>query len=223
MVQNIFNYSRTSSLLVESLLESNIIKVQRVVAQGQASNPGVYCPQPDNDFLIMLKGQMDLDYEQSSKVSLRPEDFIVTTEGQTNRIDSTSRNEDSVWLKVNFMGQVREGLHPSPDLPSTNSAKIESIAETVDVRVERVTSRGQASASGVYCPQSDNEWLIMVKGQTTLEIGTDTVNLIAGDYVFIPSNTRNRVQSTSPNEDTVWVAVYFPGQTKGNYPNPTGY
>jgi cupin 2 domain-containing protein len=31
----------------------------------------------------------------------------------------------------------------------------------------------------------------------------------AGDYVEIPAHTRHRVEWTDPDEDTVWLAVYY--------------
>jgi cupin 2 domain-containing protein len=38
-----------------------------------------------------------------------------------------------------------------------------------------------------------------------------TMELKTGDFVDIPAHRRHRVEWTSPNEPTIWLAVHFDG------------
>jgi cupin 2 domain-containing protein len=32
-----------------------------------------------------------------------------------------------------------------------------------------------------------------------------------GDYIDVPAHQRHRVEWTDPDQDTVWLAVFYPG------------
>lgn len=234
VVHNIFNYPKSDKVLVDAVFENSTIKLQRVVAHGQASSPGASCPQTDNDFLVLLKGELTLDYEtEKENVSLVPGGYLITTPNQNNRVESTSKQEATVWLKASFYGSICKGSFPSPDLKAikesmrhsvfSNTAMIESLVETKDVRIERVASHGQRSSGGDCEHPTAGEFVILLKGQAVLEVRQEKISMKTGDYIFIPPNTKNRVESTSRDEETVWLAVYYPGESKGEYPFQTGY
>lgn len=232
---NVFNYKKSEEVQVEAILNNNVIKLERIVARGQASKAGLFCPQTDNDFLIQLKGDLQLEYQGQKKlVNLVPGEYKITTPNENNRIQSTSKGVDSVWLKASFYGSICQGSFKSPDLRAIkeqmannvfdNTALIESLIETKDVRIERVASRGQASKAGASCPQDFNEFLVVLEGSTVLEVGDQKYKMGAGDYIIIPPKTQNRVAATTDTEETVWLAIYYPNDEKGGrYPFSTGY
>jgi cupin 2 domain-containing protein len=80
------------------------------------------------------------------------------------------------------------------------------------VRVERIVSRGHASAEGFWYEQEDEEFVVLLKGSGVLrfEEGDVIKELKAGDWVLIPAGCRHRVERTAEGgEETVWLAVYF--------------
>jgi cupin 2 domain-containing protein len=261
MADNIFRAASTDSVLIETLLESESIKVQRVISRGQAFKASSFGSQPqrDNKFLLLLRGQVALEsVDEERRGILTAGSYLVTTPNDGSRVDWTSQEEESIWLVIHFPGEMGRGLYPSPDVLKMvkedmrrnlfrNTALIESLVETKDVRVERVISQGQASSLSVSCSQLHNELVLVMRGQTGLQVETErvslqpgerglqggefagdllknvTVNLVPGDYLFIPPHSRNRVDWTSPDEQTVWLAVYFGGEPgEGKYPYPTG-
>jgi cupin 2 domain-containing protein len=85
------------------------------------------------------------------------------------------------------------------------------LAERAGVRVERIVSRGHASAPGFWYDQSETEWVMVVKGRARLrfEAQDRLLELGPGDHVTIAPHARHRVEWTTPHEVTVWLAVFF--------------
>ncbi len=79
------------------------------------------------------------------------------------------------------------------------------------VRVERITSHGHRSPDGFWYDQEEHEWVVVLQGAARLEFEgkDDSVELQAGDHVNIPAHRRHRVAWTTPDEPTIWLAVFY--------------
>jgi cupin 2 domain-containing protein len=99
------------------------------------------------------------------------------------------------------------------DIPGgVDGESVEKLASGPGVRIERIVSRGQASPEGFWYDQEEREWVVVVSGRAALrfEGDADDVVLTPGDHVDIPAHRRHRVQWTAPDEDTIWLAVFYP-------------
>lgn len=86
----------------------------------------------------------------------------------------------------------------------------ERLAGNAHARVERIVSRGHASPPGFWYDQDETEWVMVVRGSARIRFFDDSVlEMRAGDHVTLPPHTRHRVEWTAPDQDTVWVAVFF--------------
>jgi cupin 2 domain-containing protein len=87
----------------------------------------------------------------------------------------------------------------------------EVISTGKGVRIERIVSRGHASPEDFWFDQDENEWVILLKGAARLRFaGQDkSLELTPGDYIHILAHARHRVEWTDPDEETVWLAVFF--------------
>ncbi len=85
------------------------------------------------------------------------------------------------------------------------------LAASKHVRIERIVSTGHASPKGFWYDQHDAEWVVVLKGEAKLLFDGETqpVHLKVGDHVTIPAHRRHRVEWTTPNEPTVWLAVFY--------------
>jgi cupin 2 domain-containing protein len=79
------------------------------------------------------------------------------------------------------------------------------------VRIERIVSCGQRSPDGFWYDQHEAEWVVLLRGaaRLLLEGETDLRHLVAGDHLLIPARLRHRIEWTTPDEPTVWLAVFF--------------
>jgi cupin 2 domain-containing protein len=95
-----------------------------------------------------------------------------------------------------------------PDLPDE---LVERLGGVGAVRIERIVSRGHASPDGFWYDQDESEWVVLLSGGAGLrfEDCEDVLALRPGDYVEISAHRRHRVEWTNPDEDTVWLAVFY--------------
>ena len=97
------------------------------------------------------------------------------------------------------------------DLPTSLPEElIENVFQTEQVRIERIVSTGQSSPPRFWYDQAEGEWVIVLRGEATLQFkdGTTRRRLAPGDYIYIPPHQKHRVFSTSEKQTTVWLAVF---------------
>ena len=87
---------------------------------------------------------------------------------------------------------------------------LEQLAGNGACRLERIVSTGQVTPPGEWYDQERDEWVVMLSGAARLQYEDGVaLTLAPGDYVHIPAHRRHRVAWTSPNEETVWLAMHF--------------
>ena len=99
-------------------------------------------------------------------------------------------------------------------LPADRAAEaVEAIAQGDRTRIERIVSYGQASPEGFWYDQDEAEWVVVLAGEALLRFEDEPAarRLRPGDHVTIAAHRRHRVDWTTPDGPTVWVAVFFPG------------
>ena len=86
------------------------------------------------------------------------------------------------------------------------------------VRIERIVSHGHASPSGFWYDQGQAEWVVVLKGAAKLRFEGDELPLEMkpGDFVHIPAHRKHRVEWTTPDEPTVWLAVHYDSSPRMN-------
>ena len=98
------------------------------------------------------------------------------------------------------------------ELPtSLPSELVEVLAQSTNVRIERIVSTGHASPPDFWYDQDQAEWVAVLTGQAKLrfEHEPQPLHMKPGDHTLIPAHQKHRVEWTSPNEPTVWLAVFF--------------
>ena len=99
------------------------------------------------------------------------------------------------------------------DLPPNLPGELFStLLEATNVRIERIVSRGHVSPYGFWYDQPQHEWVVVLKGAARLRIEDETLEMKAGDFVNIPARKKHRVEWTTPDEPTVWLAVHYGDQ-----------
>jgi len=77
-------------------------------------------------------------------------------------------------------------------------------------RIERIVSSGQSSPADFWYDQDEDEFVLLVSGSAIMSIeGHDKkVELKSGDWIKLPAHRRHRVEWTSADPVTVWLAVF---------------
>jgi cupin 2 domain-containing protein len=93
-----------------------------------------------------------------------------------------------------------------------------AVAESFDVlverpgfRVERIVSAGQASPTDFWYDQPQDEWVVLLSGTAGLRFADEVAvrELKPGDWLHIPAHMKHRVEWTTSDAPTVWLAVHF--------------
>jgi cupin 2 domain-containing protein len=96
------------------------------------------------------------------------------------------------------------------DLPANLPDEFFStLLDAANIRIERIVSHGHASPEGFWYDQDENEWVIVLKGAARLRFDDETVEMKPGDFVNIPAHRKHRVEWTTPDEPTIWLAVFY--------------
>lgn len=88
--------------------------------------------------------------------------------------------------------------------------EIATLLAAGDVRIERIVSHGHSSPDDFWYDQEQHEWVMVLKGAARLRFeGEDQPReMKPGDWVYIPAHQKHRVEWTTPDEPTVWLAVH---------------
>lgn len=85
----------------------------------------------------------------------------------------------------------------------------DTIIQTPNVRIERIISKGHRSEDDSWYDQDEAEWVLVLKGAARLQFEDGMVELRPGDHVNIAPHQKHRVDWTTPDEETVWLAVFY--------------
>ena len=81
------------------------------------------------------------------------------------------------------------------------------LAESVNVRIERIISTGQVSD---WYDQPETEFVILLEGRAGIEYENGrTVAMSKGDTLVIKHHERHRVSFTSTEPPCVWLCVFY--------------
>lgn len=96
------------------------------------------------------------------------------------------------------------------DLPARLPDELTTtLLEAADVRIERIVSHGNASPEGFWYDQDQHEWVMVLKGAARLRFEDEAVEMKSGDSLNIPAHKKHRVEWTTPDEPTIWLAVHY--------------
>lgn len=89
--------------------------------------------------------------------------------------------------------------------------EVSRLAGSAQVRIERIVSHGHASPPEFWYDQEQNEWVALLAGEAILHFQQDDrrLHLRPGDHVTIAPHVRHRVDWTSPDQATIWLAVFY--------------
>lgn len=98
------------------------------------------------------------------------------------------------------------------DVPSNMPEEVfKVLAISENVRVQRIVSHGHDTMDKDWYDQEQNEWVVILKGHAKLRYEKDNtlVELKEGDFVNIRAGVKHKVEWTTPDEPTVWLAVFY--------------
>ena len=85
----------------------------------------------------------------------------------------------------------------------------EILLVATNVRVERIVSHGHVSPTDFWYDQDQQEWVLLVQGAARLRFEDKLVEMRAGDFLSIAAHQKHRVDWTTPDAPTIWLAIHY--------------
>jgi cupin 2 domain-containing protein len=97
------------------------------------------------------------------------------------------------------------------NLPPDSTQEVSQILlQNSIIKIERIISHGEVTSKDFWYDQAEDEFVILASGSAIIEYEDHrTVTLQTGDYLYIPSHQKHRVQYTDTSCDTIWLALFF--------------
>jgi cupin 2 domain-containing protein len=100
---------------------------------------------------------------------------------------------------------VKKGNLFDDAAPPREGERVDRLLTQRNLVVERIVS-GASVPPGEYLPSQD-EWVVLLKGDAVLTIAGETLKLESGDYVFLPAGVPHTLERVS--EGALWLAVHL--------------
>lgn len=87
--------------LVQALVETSGLRIERIVSHGHSSPPGFWYDQARNEWVLLIQGAARLSFEDQS-LELKPGDFVNIPAHRRHRVDWTDPSQPTIWLAVHY-------------------------------------------------------------------------------------------------------------------------
>ena len=86
----------------DKLLEKEGILIERIISTGQVSPPGFWYNQDQDEWVVLIQGIAELEFEDGKKVRLTKGDYVLCPKNLRHRVTYTSVEPACIWLAVHF-------------------------------------------------------------------------------------------------------------------------
>lgn len=92
---------------IDTLLTRPGARIEHIVSTGQASPPGFWYDQDEDEFVLLLAGATALRFADEAEArTLHPGDWLHIPAHARHRVEWTSTTEATIWLAVFLPGSA---------------------------------------------------------------------------------------------------------------------
>ena len=84
----------------EDILKTPNIRIERILSHGHSSPEEGWYDQDENEWVMVLKGEGILEFEDGKVVTLREGDYVNIPAHVKHKVAGTAPDEVTVWLAV---------------------------------------------------------------------------------------------------------------------------
>lgn len=96
--------------IVDMLVQTRTCRLERILSFGQATPPGQWYDQSQDEWVVLLQGRAGLRFEGEDVLELGPGDYIWIPAHCRHRVEWTYPNGPTVWLALHLtpIGSVEQ-------------------------------------------------------------------------------------------------------------------
>jgi cupin 2 domain-containing protein len=89
--------------LVETLLETDGFRLERIVSLGHTTPAGEWYDQERQEWVVLLTGSAGLRFaDRDDVVEMRPGDHVVIAAHRRHRVEWTDASRPTIWLALHY-------------------------------------------------------------------------------------------------------------------------
>jgi len=88
--------------IVDCLVKNKQLKIERIVSRGHTSPSTGWYDQEHDEWVIVLKGEAIIAFEDDVEVSLKTGDHLSITAHSKHRVKWTHHEKETVWIAVHY-------------------------------------------------------------------------------------------------------------------------
>ena len=102
--QNIFEMipHNLEEEVFEQLINGEHVKIERIISKGHKSPESGWYDQEENEWVLLLKGEARVSFEDQPSVRLHEGDFINIPSHKKHKVDWTDPDSETIWLAVRY-------------------------------------------------------------------------------------------------------------------------
>jgi len=85
---------------VELLLQQSGIRLERIVSHGERSPDGFWYDQPEDEWVLVLRGFGEIAFADGRHAILKPGDHLLIPAHCRHRVEKTALDEATIWLAL---------------------------------------------------------------------------------------------------------------------------
>ncbi|WP_263079417.1 cupin domain-containing protein [Endozoicomonas sp. Mp262] len=82
------------------LVTGENIRVERILSKGQTSPENGWYDQDENEWVMVLKGEGTITFDDGHNICLQEGDFITIPKHKKHKVSRTDPNHVTVWLAI---------------------------------------------------------------------------------------------------------------------------
>lgn len=88
--------------LFEDIVKNEGVKIERIISKGHITTEFEWYNQKMDEWVIVLKGEAILEFENSDDIRLEEGDYLSIPANTKHRVSWTKPNEETVWLAIHY-------------------------------------------------------------------------------------------------------------------------
>lgn len=86
----------------ENIVQNDAVQIQRIISRGHISPETGWYEQQKTEWVILLKGQAMILFDNQTTVYLEPGDYIEIQALQKHKVSWTDPDNETIWLSVHY-------------------------------------------------------------------------------------------------------------------------
>ncbi len=86
----------------QELISKDGFKIERIISKGHTTRDGEWYDQKCDEWVVVLRGEAILEFENSDDIKLREGDYINISAHTKHRVSWTKPDVETIWLAIHY-------------------------------------------------------------------------------------------------------------------------